>query len=87
MPTISTFYGILIKMLYDDHNPPHIHAEYGDERALFDFNGNVTEGSLPPGKTKLVSAWIELHRDELHAYWKLASNGEHIPSFSIEPLR
>jgi hypothetical protein len=40
---------------------------------------------LPSGKSKLVEAWIELHKDELMADWELASSGQKI--FSIEPLR
>ncbi|GAB6391308.1 MAG: DUF4160 domain-containing protein [Treponematales bacterium] len=87
MPTLSTFYGIIIKMLYDDHNPPHIHAEYSGSKALFDFEENTIKGSLPVNKIKLVSAWIELHKEELGAYWHLASRSENIPSFSIEPLK
>ena len=46
MPTISMFYGILIRMYYDDHNPPHIHALYGDEAACYDFEGNIINGAL-----------------------------------------
>ena len=39
MPTISMFYGIIIRMYYDDHNPPHFHAFYGDYKAVFNFDG------------------------------------------------
>ena len=28
MPEISRFFGIIIRMFFDEHNPPHIHAEY-----------------------------------------------------------
>ena len=38
MPEISRFYGIVIKMFFDDHNPPHFHAEYGGETAYFDIS-------------------------------------------------
>lgn len=85
MPTISMFYGILIRMYYDDHNPPHIHAIYGDEKACFTFDGELSEGSFPKKQKKLVEAWIEIHRDELTANWKLAQDGETI--FRIEPLK
>jgi hypothetical protein len=81
------FYGILIRMFYKDHMPPHFHAEYGDEKAVFDFDGNVIEGQLPANKRKLVEAWIVLHREELDSLWKLASGGETIPSMAIEPLK
>jgi hypothetical protein len=69
-----------------EHNPPHIHAFYQDEKAIFDVKtGEKTEGNLPKDKEKLVSAWIILHKDELLADWELAQNGE-LP-YSIEPLK
>ena len=85
MPTLSMFYGILIKMYYDDHNPPHIHAIYNDDKACFDLEGKIFQGSLPLKQRKLVEAWMVIHHDELIADWKLAKNGE--PIFKIEPLR
>lgn len=85
MPTISMFYGILIRMYYDDHNPPHIHAIYNGDTACFTFDGELFEGSLPKKQRKLVEAWIELHSDELKANWTLAQEGE--PVFKIEPLK
>ena len=44
MPTISVFFGIVIKMYFDDHNPPHLHAEHQGEKAVFDFRGNILAG-------------------------------------------
>lgn len=85
MPTISMFYGILIRMYYDDHNPPHIHAIYGDSEAVYDLSGNKLEGSLPGKQAKLVVAWISIHEDELKADWQLAKAGE--KPFRIEPLK
>ena len=89
MPTISMFYGILILMYFYDnkkHNIPHIHAEYGDYQATIAIeDGTLLGGSLPSAKMKLVQAWIEIHRDELMADWKLAVLGE--PLFKIELLR
>ncbi len=89
MPTISMFYGILILMYFYDnkkHRAPHIHAEYGDYEATIAIeDGAVLGGSLPPAKMKLVQAWVEIHRDDLMADWKLAISGE--PLFKIEPLR
>ena len=73
MPTISMFYGILIKMYYEDHNPPHIHAIYGDNQACYTFDGEILEGSFPKKQNRLVQAWIEIHKDDLQANWKLAS--------------
>lgn len=80
MPTISMFYGILIQMyFYDDkrHSRPHIHAEYGEFGASVAIeDGVVLGGGLPPAKMKLVQAWIEIHKEDLLADWKLAVAGE-----------
>ena len=85
MPVICMFFGIVIYMQYDDHNPPHFHAEYQGERASFDFDGNQLNGSFPKKQTKLVQAWCEIHREELMADWELASEKTEI--FRIDPLR
>lgn len=83
------FYGILILMyFYDDkkHSCPHIHAEYGEHQASIAIDdGAVLAGSLPQAKMKLVQAWIEIHREDLLANWKLAVAGE--PIFRIDPLK
>lgn len=88
MPMLSAFYGILIYMYQElggKHNLPHIHAEYGDDEAVFDLDGNLLEGSLPKKKQKLVEAWIGLHEDDLRANWKLLSAGEGY--YKIPPLQ
>ena len=89
MPILSMFYGIIIRMYFMDdkqHHAPHIHAHYGDDRAVFSIaDGALLTGELPSGKARLVQAWIEIHRDELMADWQLAVNGEEV--FKIEPLR
>ncbi len=64
---------------------PHIHAEYGESEAVFDFEGNVIEGELPLKKTRMVQTWIDIHNEELVANWKLLSNGEQF--FKISPLQ
>ena len=89
MPTISMFYGIVIYLYFFDnerHKLPHIHARYQGEGASFSIaDGSVLAGAIPVSKTKLVQAWIEIHRDALMADWELAVNGE--APFAIEPLR
>jgi len=88
MPTISMFYGIVIRMYCDkaEHNPPHVHVYYQEHKAILDINkGEITDGNLPSRQSKLVLAWAELHKDELIADWNLAANGE-LP-FKIDPLR
>ena len=58
MPEIGRFFGIIIRMFFDDHNPPHIHAEYQRHKAVFDFLGNVMRGDLGSRTaTRLVREW------------------------------
>ena len=86
MPTISMFYGILIRMYNNgEHNPPHFHAYYQDKEGVFDLDGNLKEGEMPARQRKLIEAWTVIHRDELAANWILAINEE--PLYKIEPLR
>ncbi len=73
MPTLSRFYGIVIRMyfLQSEHNPPHIHAIYNEDVAAIDFmTGQVLEGYLPKKAMDMVQEWIELHKDELMHIWK-----------------
>lgn len=89
MPAISMFYGIIIYMFFFDnkkHHAPHIHAQYADYSAILSIEqGKILDGSLLEKKLKLVQAWIEIHRDELLADWKLATAGQEL--FKIDPLR
>ena len=73
MPEISLFYGIKITMNWNDHVPPHFHAEYNGDMVLIDIiNGSVIQGGLPKRQLKLVMAWSEIHKDELMQNWELA---------------
>ena len=88
MPTISMFYGIIIRMYFspDEHNPPHLHAYYNEYTAAIDIKtSEFIEGDLPPRQKKLVLAWIELHQDELMGDWNLVMNNEE--PYKIEPLK
>jgi len=85
MPEICMFFGIRITINYNDHVPPHFHAEYNGNKALVDvINGRVIKGGLPKRQLKLVLAWAELHKDELMQDWELAR--EHQPLYRIAPL-
>ena len=79
MPTISMFYGVLIRMFFYDtekHHTPHIHAEYQGAVAVYSIHdGAVLAGNLPPKKHKLVLAWVEIHQEDLLADWTLVVNG------------
>ena len=86
MPVLSMFFGIILRMYNtNEHNPPHFHAYYGDFEAIFSFDGEMIGGELPRRQVRLIQAWVELHREELEADWKLALNSE--PIFRIDPLR
>ena len=85
MPEISRFFGIIIRMFYEDHNPPHFHVEFNGKKAVFDLHGNITVGDLS-SKTavKLVREWIDLREDALLEDWKLAQ--KNMPLKNIAPL-
>ena len=71
MPTISMFFGIIIRMFNNgEHNPPHFHATYQGYNAVFDMNGEMTDGDMPKKQQKLIAAWAEIHHDELLANWE-----------------
>jgi hypothetical protein len=85
MPEISRFFGIIIRMFFDEHDPPHFHTEYQGNKAVFDFNGNIIKGSLnSKTATRLVREWIDLRFNELEADWELARVGKEIQK--IAPL-
>ena len=73
MSEISGFYGIRITINFRDHQPPHFHAEYGDDEVLIVIRtGDVYQGGLPRRALRMVQEWTALHRDELLALWDLA---------------
>ncbi len=76
MPELCRFFGIIIRMYYNDHDPPHFHAVYGDEEALIDVDTlAVVRGELPRRALALVVEWAVLHRSELRRDWDLARSG------------
>ena len=86
MPEISRFFGISIKMFYDDHAPPHFHAEYGDDMAVIDIRTLlVMGGKLPPRALGMVIEWGALFRNELLEDWNLASAYQ--PLRKLPPLK
>jgi hypothetical protein len=85
MPEISRFYGIIIKMYFDDHNPPHFHAIYGEMEAIINIQTlGVISGSLTPRALGLVMEWASLHQTELLNDWEQAKNLQ--PLDKIDPL-
>lgn len=86
MPTISMFFGIIIRMYNNgEHNPPHFHAYYQNNEAMFDFDGQLIKGQMPNKQASLIKAWTIIHVEELQANWELAMQKETL--FKIEPLR
>lgn len=86
MPRISSFYGIIIWMYWNDHNPPHFHATYGDSEILIRINDlSIYSGSLPSRAFGLVMEWASLHKNELLQNWNLMTEDK--PLKKIEPLR
>ncbi|HEX7714523.1 MAG TPA: DUF4160 domain-containing protein [Bacillota bacterium] len=77
--------GIKILMLWNEHMPPHFHAEYGDKKILVDIEkGIVIKGVFPFKQLKLVLAWCEIHREELMNNWENALKNEQL--YRINPL-
>ena len=85
VPEICRFYGIVVRMFYDDHGPPHFHAEYGGDKASFGFDGSVREGHLPRRAANMVLEWAVLHRSELDEAWRRVERDQ--PPGRIAPLR
>ncbi len=85
MPEISRFFGIIIRMYFGDHVPPHFHAEYGEYKAVIDMRSLVViDGALPPRVLGLVIEWAALHRNELLELWERASRNQ--PLRKLSPL-
>ncbi len=85
MPEISEFFGIHITINYSDHNPPHIHAAYGEYQALIDIQQQVAfKGYLPGKQLKLVLAWCVMHEEELMTNWQRVRSGQ--KPHNIPPL-
>lgn len=85
MPEISRFYGIVIRMYFEDHNPPHFHAEYQGMKAEYDIRTlDIINGKLPNRAHALILEWASLHKSELLENWNKAIIPE--PLEKIEPL-
>ena len=85
MPEISRFLGIVIRMYFLDHDPPHFHATYaGAEAQLIIQPVGVLRGTLPPRALALVVEWATLHQAELHENWRRL-HADELPA-KIAPL-
>lgn len=85
MPEISRFYGIIITMYYNDHNPPHFHARYGDDVVIVSIEDmEIIEGNFPSRASNMVLEWAKQNKIKLQENWDNIRNEK--PVFRIDPL-
>lgn len=84
MPEISRFFGIIIAMFYNDHDPPHFHAVYGDQKGLIEIKSRRIEGNLSSRTQKIVLEWLDIYEKDLLENWELAKKRK--PLKKIKPL-
>lgn len=84
MPEISRFFGIVISMFYNEHNPPHFHIEYSGNKASIDIETGIVKGKMSRRALKLVFEWMDEHKDELLENWELARQNKEL--IKIDPL-
>lgn len=86
MPYVSMFFGIIIRMFYSEHNPPHFHAEYQGTEGVFNFEGEMLRGSIKSHTAlKLIKEWALLRKNELEENWRNIT--EKVAINKIEPLQ
>ena len=84
MPEISRFFGIIIRMFYNDHEPPHFHAVYGEHEISVEIESGTIHGEFPVRALRLVLEWANLHKQELIENWQIARQGQ--PLKRVPPL-
>lgn len=85
MPEISNFYGIVIYMYINEHNPPHFHVHYQGYKAIITIKDGIITGSLPRRALNLVYEWLDEHQEELLDNWERLARME--APRKIDPLR
>lgn len=83
MPELCTYKGIKIEMLYNEHNPPHFHAEYAGERASFNMQGEMIAGKLKPKQEKAIKDFLKEHSEEIEKNWELARKGKKLCKINV----
>ena len=85
MPEICRFYGIIIRMFFDDHNPPHFHISYQNYDATINIENGTVKGEMPRRALKLVFDWLDLYKEELMDNWNsIKETGKYN---KIQPLK
>jgi len=77
MPEICRFYGIIIFMNYNDHDPPHFHARYEDQEVTIEVQSGMIKGQMSKRALRLLFEWSEMHLEELMVNWRLAKEPSH----------
>jgi hypothetical protein len=72
MPILARFYGIIIFLNYQDHDPPHFHARYEDQEVIIEIESGVVKGYMAKRALRLIFEWSEIHHEELLDNWHLA---------------
>ncbi len=86
MPTICMFRGIKVYMNYNEHQPPHFHAKYGEHECSITIKEiEVLSGSMPNKQLKMLFGWAALHQEELEEEWYLAQQQQEL--FPIDPIK
>jgi len=84
MPELCRFLGIVIFMVYDDHKPPHFHAEYGEYKITVEIHSGILEGRFPRRALNALIEWYEIYKEQLIEDWELVE--QHKPLKKIPPL-
>jgi hypothetical protein len=84
VPELSRFFGIVVRMRYNDHLPAHIHVEYGEHHASIEIESGLIDGELPPRVLGMALEWTRLRRQDLMNDWELARR--HLPLKPVDPL-
>ena len=71
MPELCRFLGIVIFMNFNEHNPPHFHAKYGDFEIIVEINSGIVEGKFTKRALSMVMEWFDIHKDDLMINWEL----------------
>jgi len=73
MPIIATFLGLVIRLYHDDHDPPHVHVQYGEFQAVVQIsNSRILAGRLPPRVKRLLGEWMKANREAINNSWEIA---------------
>ena len=84
MPELSRFYGIVVFLNYNDHDPPHFHARYQEQEVTIEIQSGIVQGMMAKRALKLLFEWFEQHQQELADNWQRAR--ERRPLQKILPL-